>query len=182
MPVVYPTSSDAMTRLAVRFWTKVSISEDPNACWLWTAAISHGGYGSIGLGGASAGVARTHRVAYFLANGPIPPHMHVLHKCDTPACVNPAHLFLGTAFDNAQDKVRKGRNYTGVRPKGEGHWKCKLTDEQRDTIRSLFIRDSPRKSNIKNLARQFNVSVNTIQRIVLHHKNEEEFHLVPPIA
>lgn len=59
-----------------------------------------------------------HRVAYEYWIGPIPDGMYVLHTCDTPGCVNPSHLFLGTQADNCQDAVSKGR--AGRYGKGDG--------------------------------------------------------------
>jgi hypothetical protein len=52
---------------------------------------------------------KAHRVAWTLANGPIPAGMHVLHTCDNPPCCNPGHLWLGTQADNMADMARKGR-------------------------------------------------------------------------
>lgn len=74
-------------------------------CWLWTASTAKG-YGQIRIGGKSTS---THRAAYEAFKGPIPTGLHVCHRCDTPICINPDHLFLGTPRDNAQDKVAKGR-------------------------------------------------------------------------
>jgi hypothetical protein len=83
---------------------------EPNSgCHLWTGVVNHHGYGMIGLGERRAGIDRTHRVSWRLAFGEIPPGLMVLHRCDTPSCVNPTHLFLGTAADNTADMVRKGR-------------------------------------------------------------------------
>lgn len=76
-------------------------------CAEWTGARSRGGHGQIGIDGRRVG---THRVAWTLAYGPIPDGMFVCHRCDNPPCVNPAHLFLGTALDNMRDMVTKGRH------------------------------------------------------------------------
>ena len=74
-------------------------------CWLWIGSADEDGYGSIYDGRGK----RAHRVAWELFRGDIPHGMQVCHKCDTPACVNPDHLFIGTGLDNMRDKVRKGR-------------------------------------------------------------------------
>jgi hypothetical protein len=65
---------------------------------------------------------KAHRAAYLILVGPIPEGLHVLHRCDNPPCVNPAHLFLGTNADNIRDREAKGR---GVPPRH-----AKLTAEQ----------------------------------------------------
>lgn len=75
-------------------------------CWLWIGCRTRAGYGLIGHGGR---LIYTHRVAWALTIGPIPDGLWVLHKCDNPPCVNPAHLFLGTNRDNMIDMARKGR-------------------------------------------------------------------------
>lgn len=80
-----------------------------SGCWLWTAYSDPNGYGKVSHGGVQAQFA--HRASYVTFNGPIPDGMSVCHKCDTPACVNPQHLFLGTQSDNAHDMVRKMRSY-----------------------------------------------------------------------
>ena len=100
--------------LEVRFWAKVDRSQ-PEGCWLWTATRSRG-YGRFSVGGR---LVRAHRFAWELTQGPVTNGLHVLHRCDTPACVNPSHLFLGTPMDNAHDRDAKGRQRT---PKGEDHY------------------------------------------------------------
>lgn len=95
-----------------RFWSRRQIVGD---CWLWTRTKKFreypaGGvvpyYGSFWSEGRSYIV---HRLAYELTYGPIPKGLEVCHRCDTPACFNPDHLFLGTHTDNMRDKVKKGR-------------------------------------------------------------------------
>lgn len=94
------------TGLYGRFWSNVTVGE-PNACWPWTGRVSRDGYGRIkGLG--QSWVAS--RLSWTIHFGDVPAGLVVCHRCDNPPCVNPAHLFLGTHKDNAQDSVRKGRH------------------------------------------------------------------------
>src|ERR1041385_5143502 len=74
-----------------------------SGCWLWAGARNHNGYGIVGKN------VRAHRMAYQMYVGAFPNHLLVCHKCDTPACVNPAHLFLGTNEINLRDAADKGR-------------------------------------------------------------------------
>ncbi len=97
-----PAESD---RLPERFWAKTERRE-PDSCWPWRGAIGARGYGSIRCFGRSVAA---HRVAWFLANSEWP-RLFVCHHCDNRRCINPAHLFVGTAKDNTQDMLRKGRH------------------------------------------------------------------------
>lgn len=76
-------------------------------CLLWTGSRNAKGYGTISVATGKPGF--THRVAWELKNGPIADGLCVLHKCDTPACCNVDHLFLGTRADNNADMLAKGR-------------------------------------------------------------------------
>jgi hypothetical protein len=108
--------------LADRFWAKVRV--DPSGCWLWTAVTNKLGYGSIGRGGVNDGKVAAHRLAYALCIGAIPPGLFVCHSCDTPGCVYPGHLWLGTHDDNMRDAVSKGRMASGDRHGLRKHPKC----------------------------------------------------------
>lgn len=93
-----------------RFWE--CYTPEPNSgCWIWTEETNEYGYGRFVISNTKSGSIKTqaHRHAWALTNGPIPAKMCVCHTCDTPACINPSHLFLGTHKDNMQDMGRKGR-------------------------------------------------------------------------
>ncbi len=150
-----------------RFWSKVSKTA---GCWLWTASKTEG-YGRFRVG-SQRGLA--HRVSWEIHNGLIPEGMLVLHKCDTPACVNPAHLFLGTNADNMADKVAKGR-HTYVTHRGEEHGQAKLTASQAIDIYSR------RGQLLRELATEFGVTPTLISRIRsgkcwTHIHKEKDFH------
>lgn len=90
-------------KLPVRFWAKVAKGE-PDECWEWTGTRNKAGYGSITVQGKTA---RTHRVSFLLAKKRVP--TVVMHRCDNPPCVNPAHLKAGTIRLNNFDALVKGR-------------------------------------------------------------------------
>ena len=93
--------------LAERFWPKVNIVADD--CWEWQGYVNPNGYGQLHHEGVTINV---HRVSWILHNGDIPIGMSICHTCDNRSCVNPSHLWVGDACDNALDRDAKGRGVT----------------------------------------------------------------------
>jgi hypothetical protein len=139
-----------------RFHKKYEINK--SGCWLWTGGTRANSKGvlyprhwtneskSIGA----------HRFSFELVHGAIPQGMYVCHKCDTPLCVNPDHLFLGSHQDNMRDMVVKKRSFVGRGEDKKG--RAKLTNQQADQIRKMEISQS-------KIAALFGVSQTTIGRI-----------------
>lgn len=125
--------------------------EDESGCWVWQGGKDRG-YGKLRFDTKTVLV---HRIAYAHKYGPITPRLMVCHSCGKRDCINPEHLYLGTAKDNAADMVRHGRAGT---QKGEGHGCSKLTEREVLAIRAS---DMPitrlaqlygvRKSNISSI-------------------------------
>jgi hypothetical protein len=144
-----------------RFWRYAA--EQGLDCWLWTGARSKTGYGVINSGGKGGQALKAHRVSWELHRGPIPDGMHVCHHCDTPLCVNPDHLFLGTMRDNMRDCAQKGRYDRMKRPKGERHGLSLLTEAAVVAIRDEYTATKP---SHRVLAERYGVDRSTITQIV----------------
>lgn len=98
-----------------RFWSKVDKSGGERACWIWTGTKSyHGQYGQFQFNKRADGTVRAHRQAWeYVKKEKLPPEVFLCHHCDTPLCVNPAHLFPGSPKDNCEDMWKKGRGSCG---------------------------------------------------------------------
>lgn len=127
-----------------------SVPVTESGCWIWEGSLCGKGYGQLRI---NKRLLKAHRVAYEGFKGAIPPGMYVCHRCDTPSCVNPDHLFLGTHAENQQDKVLKGRQW---RPAGSKHHLAKLTEGQ-----VMEIRRNP-EVPVKEFAKRFGVKYGAV--------------------
>lgn len=152
------------TPLPIRFWSRV---DKTDSCWLWTGTISRctsrPTYGVIGRGGRGGPNSSAHRVSYELHFGPIPDGMLVCHTCDNGLCVNPAHLFLGTAKDNMHDMINKGRDRHDSPCRGEQQGSHKLTDAIVQEVRCRYATEHIPHSK---LAKEYGVAKSAIGRII----------------
>lgn len=146
----------------------LSIPEPNTGCWLWIGATKGKSqlkqYGHLIIGSRTDGTRKTtsaHRYSYEVFNGAIPEGMCVCHKCDTPSCVNPNHLFLGTKKDNAHDRELKNRNRP---PFGERHSKAKLSEETVKRILSMSASGIRRGQIIKDTGASLSAVKNILSR------------------
>lgn len=93
----------------VLFWSKVE-KLPGDGCWLWRGNCPGGRYGHVKIAGRTE---LAHRYSYEMNVDIVPDGLWVLHRCDTPRCVRPDHLFVGTPSDNVVDKMTKGRGGFG---------------------------------------------------------------------
>lgn len=149
--------------LSDRFWSKVD-KDGPmmpgmdTPCWVWTGSLDSKGYGQINSGGHSGKLLRTHRVAWFLVHGDWPKSSALCHRCDCKRCVRTDHLVDNGKSWNALDMYSKGKQGDRNLPKGEDHWKVKLTDLQVAEIRSA-------PCGSLEMAKRFGVSYSHIKRL-----------------
>lgn len=128
----------------------LSIPEPNSGCWLWERSLLQGkGYGRAYIGNRK--MEGAHRVSYRAFYGEIPDGLYVCHKCDQTCCVNPNHLFLGTAYDNKMDAIKKQRASMGTK-----HGRAKLSIEQVKEIRTSAKSDC-------EYSRQFKVARSAIR-------------------
>lgn len=167
-----------------RFWRFVD-KNGPNGCWLWEGFKDSEGYGRFWMGkffmeitngGRLKNTKRAPVASYMMLKGSIPKGKFVCHKCDNPPCVNPAHLWLGTAKENTGDMYQKGRAATGDRNgsrlyperlrRGEAATISKLTEDDVRAIRKLW---TYRKITLHDLADIYGVCFTAVHKIVKRH-------------
>lgn len=139
--------------IARRLAAKVDV-RGPDECWPWTGATNGKGYGQLTINDRRA---YAHRIAWMMEHGTIPDGLCVCHTCDTPACCNPAHLFLGTKAENSADMIAKGRTRHGGR-----HWKTRMTEPDVRAMRAAVKAGV----SIADVARAFGLNYYTAHSIV----------------
>lgn len=138
-----------------RFWEKV---RKTSRCWLWTGQRPNG-YGRLDTYAPKRANYSAHRMSWTIHKGEIPSGLHVLHRCDNPACVNPKHLFLGDQKANNADKIAKKRHV-----RGSGFPHSKLTDKSVASIKAQYQKGGITQTS---LAGKYGVSRSQISGIVL---------------
>lgn len=152
--------------VAERLWARTDKTSSPNGCWLVSGHALPNGYVKFNRKADGLPEIFAHRLAWELTHGPIPPGLEILHACDTPRCVNPSHLSVGTHRANILDSICKGRyNAFGIQ---------KLNASQVREIRAL-ARLGRRQ---KDIAAQFKIARNTVSGIV---NRKTWAHLDPPV-
>ncbi len=149
------------------FWSRVDQSGGADACWPWLRGLTGGGYGHTWYEGRQIAA---HRAAmqYTLGRQLTPDEM-ACHRCDNRPCCNPAHLFVGTAFDNNLDMTVKGRRRS--RPPGFRH----LTQEER-----LAVVEARRSGETaESVARRFGVHRETVRLTVRRLDRKPDGTFVP---
>lgn len=160
--------------LSERFWSYVQVNA-LHECWPWIGPTDRKGYGQVWVrdsqivwaddSGDRQRIAS--RVMFAMTRGRWP-NGFVCHSCDNPPCVNPFHLWEGSALDNMQDMIQKGRQKQPPRLLGESHPRHKLTDAQVAEIRARH-RPGARKgdpASTFNLAVEFGVSKTLVKKIL----------------
>ncbi len=114
-----------------RFTEKYTINT-ATGCWEWAGAKDKHGYGRFYNDGRNA---MAHRVSFELKTGiTLNKEQHIMHSCDNPCCVNPAHLSIGDHKANMRDMASKGRAY---HPSGEANGRAKINETQARIIRRI---------------------------------------------
>lgn len=156
-------ATDASERQAQRLWERVDRSGD---CWLWPGATNRAGYGILGIGpGKRKRPVLAHRMAYALAVGPLPARAYVLHSCDTPACLRPTHLSIGSHAKNMDQKMERKRQAV---LRGEDNPRAVLTEDVVQEIRTTYaqLRYGQKAAFKEQMAERYGVTTYAIRAVV----------------
>lgn len=159
-----------------KFWASVLVGAETE-CWIFTGFRNESDYGMFGVSRNGKWQRyRAHRLSYLIASGEDPAEYQVIHSCDTPPCVNPAHLRKATNAENVRDMIAKGRN-----PHGDTHWarrmpdrvlrgeangSAKLTAEGVREIRRRWDNRGNEPVSMYRLAKEYGLSNGYVKRLV----------------
>jgi hypothetical protein len=160
-------------RIEARFWSKVELRR--RGCWIWKARVDRGGYGIFSI--SRDQLVRSHRYAWQMERGRLPAAGCLLHRCGDRRCVNPGHLYLGSAHESHRARTTPPPAPNPARPRGNRHWTHRTPGKVRRGERSnlsklraaqvLQIRALHQRGvTIDELARRFHVVRETIANIV----------------
>jgi hypothetical protein len=135
---------------ALRFHAKY-IRKGAGDCWEWQGARKPSGHGNFAL--TQQNFVTASHYALILATGGRPEGAYACHRCDNPPCVNPAHLYWGTAQDNMNNQLARGR-----RPRGTEHARALLTEEQVIEIRERYAAGETTKAIEIDFGLKYNVA------------------------
>lgn len=138
---------------------KVKVNPETK-CWEWQFAVNKRGYGYLGYKGKYT---LAHRFSYTAFVRDIPGKLYVCHKCDNPKCVNPRHLFLGTAAQNMFDCLLKGRHKAIFMPKHRPK-NSSISKDKAKRIK-VFIAENYPAITLKAIAEKFKVPVTLVRDI-----------------
>lgn len=154
-----PDGASAAERLALH-----TQRDEASGCLIWTGNVYEGEhpYGRLVVDGRQE---LAHRLAWRLANGPIPAGRVVRHRCDNPRCVEPDHLLLGTQADNMQDMVSRRR----FNRSGERNNSARMTWPKVRKIRA----DHQAGATVKQLAAKYRICKSQVRNIINGHHWKE---------
>jgi hypothetical protein len=143
------------------FESLVSRTKVENGCWVWQGAKFWDGYGQkmLSIEGKKVN-RRVHRLVYEILWGA--PKNHVCHRCDNPACINPAHLFNGTRSENMRDMHAKGRGKK-LNQCARGSSFCRSKLKEQDILDILNLKENG--ESCKSIGRRYSMGKTAIQRI-----------------
>jgi hypothetical protein len=139
-----PICNQVATAARILDRVRARVAFASSGCWMWQGATNSKGYPAMRIGGRAGKTMSVHRLVAAEVYGAIPAGMLVCHTCDVPACVNPAHLYIGTALDNMRDKIERGRAVNVLATRNASKTHCP-NGHPYSTENTLVLKDGERR-------------------------------------